>query len=88
MKAEAGISYLSLEGVDDELQVLWDDALDALLHHVIPVLVLDALQHMALQLLHYLHLDIIHTELAPLHIHNTWPSNSITISTWTLYTQS
>jgi hypothetical protein len=30
--------------------VEWVDALDALLHHVVAVLVLDALEHVALQL--------------------------------------
>ena len=42
--------HLALEGVDDELEVDRLDALDALLDHVVPVLVLDALEHVTLQL--------------------------------------
>lgn len=43
-------THLSLERVDDELQRVRLYALDALLDNVIPVLILDALQHVAVQL--------------------------------------
>jgi len=43
---------LALEGVDDELQGLRLHTLDALLHHVVPVLVLHTLEHVAIQLTH------------------------------------
>ena len=45
---------LSLEGVDDEMQGVRLNALDALLHHVIPVLILHTLQHVTVQLSHHL----------------------------------
>lgn len=45
-------NYLSLERVDDELQLERVHALDALLHDVVAVLVLDALQHVAVELAH------------------------------------
>jgi hypothetical protein len=41
--------YLSLEGADDEREGVRVDALDALLHHVVAVLVLDALEHVAVE---------------------------------------
>lgn len=46
--------HLSLEGVDDELQGLRLHTLDAFLHHVVPVLVLDALEHVPVQLPNHL----------------------------------
>ena len=49
-------THLRLEGIDDELQLVGVDALDALLHDVVPVLVLDALQHVSVELRHDLHL--------------------------------
>ena len=42
-------AHLSLEGINDELEVKRIDALDALLDDVVAVLVLDALEHVALQ---------------------------------------
>ena len=42
-------SHLALEGVDDELQGLGLDTLDTLLHHMVPVLILHTLQHVAVQ---------------------------------------
>lgn len=47
-------THLSLKGVYDEVQRMRLDTLDALLHHVVTVLVLHALQHMAVQLPHHL----------------------------------
>ena len=44
--------HLALEGVDDELQGLRLDTLDALLHHVVAVLVLHTLEHVTVQLTH------------------------------------
>lgn len=41
--------YLSLEGADDKLERVRVDALDALLHHVVAILVLDALEHVAVE---------------------------------------
>lgn len=49
--------HLSLEGVDDEVQRVGLDALDTLLYHMVPVLVLHTLQHVAVQLPHHLALD-------------------------------
>ena len=49
--------YLSLEGVNDELEVLGLDTLDALLHDVVPVLVLHTLGHVAVKLLYDLNLQ-------------------------------
>ena len=48
---------LSLKSVEDEVQKAGVDTFDALLHNVIAVLVLDALEHMAVQLFHHLHLE-------------------------------
>lgn len=50
-------THLSLEGVYDEVQRVGLDALDTLLYHVVPVLVLHTLQHVAVQLPHHLALD-------------------------------
>lgn len=50
-------THLSLEGVYDEVQRVRLDALDTLLHHVVTVLVLHTLQHMAVQLPHHLTLQ-------------------------------
>lgn len=47
-------AHLSLKGVYDEVQRVRLDALDALLHHVVAVLVLHTLQHVAVQLPHHL----------------------------------
>lgn len=47
-------AHLSLKGLDDEVQRVGLDAFDALLHHVVAVLVLYALQHVAVQLAHHL----------------------------------
>lgn len=47
-------THLSLEGVNDEVQRVGLDALDTLLHHMVPVLVLHTLQHVAVQLPHHL----------------------------------
>lgn len=46
--------HLPLEGVDDELQRMRLHALDALLHHVVAILVLDALEHVSVQFAHHL----------------------------------
>lgn len=50
-------TYLSLKGVYDEVQGMRLDTLDTLLHHVVTVLVLDAFQHMAVELPHHLTLQ-------------------------------
>lgn len=50
----AEVTHLSLEGVYDEVQRVRLDALDALLDHVVTVLVLHTLQHVAVQLPHHL----------------------------------
>ena len=42
--------YLSGKRVNDELEALWLDGLDALLNNVVPVLVFDALDDATLQL--------------------------------------
>ena len=44
--------HLALEGVDDELQGLRLDTLDALLHDMVAILVLHTLEHVAIQLTH------------------------------------
>lgn len=44
------LSYLSFKGVDNELKGLRLDALDALLYHVVSILVLHALQNVAVEL--------------------------------------
>lgn len=49
--------YLSLEGVYDEVQRMRLHTLDALLHHVVAVLVLHTLEHVAVQLAHHLALS-------------------------------
>lgn len=48
---------LSLKGFDDEVQRVWLDTFDTLLHHMVTVLVLYALQHVAVQLPHHLALQ-------------------------------
>lgn len=48
------VPYLSLKGIDDELQGLRLHAFNTLLHHVVAVLVLDTLQDMAVQLPNHL----------------------------------
>lgn len=48
---------LSLKGFDDEVQRVRLDTFDALLHHMVTVLVLYALQHVAVQLPHHLALQ-------------------------------
>ncbi|TNN85758.1 hypothetical protein EYF80_004005 [Liparis tanakae] len=50
-------THLSLKGVDDEVQRMRLNTLDAFLHHVVTVLVLYALQNMAVQLPHHLTLQ-------------------------------
>lgn len=50
-------THLSLEGVDDEVQRVGLDTLDALLHHMVTILVLHTLQHVAVQLSHHLTLQ-------------------------------
>ena len=45
------VVHLALERVYDELQPTWLHSLDALLHNVVPVLVLDALKNIAVKLL-------------------------------------
>jgi hypothetical protein len=47
------------EGVDDELQTRRLDALDHLLHDVVAVLILDALEHVPFHLFQYFHLKQI-----------------------------
>lgn len=42
-------TYLSLKGVNDELQGLGLHTLDALLNHMIAILVFHTLQHVAVQ---------------------------------------
>lgn len=49
-----GRTHLPLKGVDDELQGLRLHTLDALLHHVVPVLVFHALEDVAVQLPYHL----------------------------------
>lgn len=44
--------HLPGERANDELQCPWLDALDALLHHVISILILDALQYVPVELPH------------------------------------
>lgn len=48
---------LSLKGFDDEVQRVRLDTFDTLLHHMVTVLVLYALQHVAVQLPHHLALQ-------------------------------
>lgn len=43
-------THLSLEGINDELQGLRLHTFDALLHHMVAILVLHTLQHVAIQL--------------------------------------
>ena len=50
-------THLSLKGVYDEVQRVRLDTLDTLLHHVVTVLVLHTLQHMAVQFPHHLTLQ-------------------------------
>lgn len=50
-------THLSLKGVYDEVQCVRLDTLDTLLHHVVTVLVLHTLQHVAVQLAHHLALQ-------------------------------
>lgn len=50
-------THLSLKGVYDEVQCVRLDTFDTLLHHVVTVLVLHTLQHMAIQLPHHLALQ-------------------------------
>lgn len=50
-------THLSLEGVDDEVQRVRLDTLDALLHHMVTILVLHTLEHVAVQLPHHLALQ-------------------------------
>lgn len=50
-------THLSLKGVDDEVQRMRLNTLDTLLHHVVTVLVLHTLQHVAVQLPHHLALQ-------------------------------
>ncbi len=50
--------HLALEGFDDELNVLSRHTLNGFLHHVIAVLIFDALQDIDLQLFHQLGLLI------------------------------
>ena len=45
------VVHLALERVYDELQPTWLHSLDALLHNMVPVLVLDALKNIAVKLL-------------------------------------
>lgn len=52
--ASAEGTHLSLKGVDDEVQRMRLDTFDTLLYHVVAVLVLYTLQHMAVQLAHHL----------------------------------
>ena len=49
-------THIALEGIDDELEVLGVDTLNAFLYNMVPVLVFHALQDVALQFLHHLHL--------------------------------
>jgi len=46
-------THLSLKGFDDEVQRMRLDTFDTLLHHVVTVLILHTLQHMAVQLPHH-----------------------------------
>jgi len=50
------ITDLSIEGISDECKMHRVNRLNAFLHNVIAILIFDALQHIALQLLGYLHL--------------------------------
>lgn len=49
-------THIALEGIDDELEVLGVDTLNAFLYNMVPVLVFHALQDVAFQFLHHLHL--------------------------------
>lgn len=44
------LSYLSLEGIDNELKGLRLDTLDTFLYHMVSILVLYTLQNVAIQL--------------------------------------
>lgn len=50
-------THLSLKGVYDEVQCVRLDTFNTLLHHVVTVLVLHTLQHMAIQFPHHLTLQ-------------------------------
>lgn len=45
--------HVSPESVYHELEVFWGHALDALLYHMVAILVLNKLQHRAVEFLHY-----------------------------------
>lgn len=50
------ITHLPLEGHDDEVQHGWIHTLDALLNHMVPILIPDALQDVAIEFIDYLRL--------------------------------
>lgn len=58
LQKPTNLSYLSLESIDNELQGVRVNTLDALLHDMVAVLILDTLENVAIQLSHYLHLLI------------------------------
>lgn len=43
-------THLSLEGINNELQGLRLDTFNAFLHHMVPILILHTLQHVAIKL--------------------------------------
>ena len=55
-------THLSFKGVDDELEGVRLDALNALLHNVVPVLIFHTLQDMTIQLTHHLTLRHRHRQ--------------------------
>lgn len=65
------LSYLSLESIDNELQCVRVNTLDALLDNMVAVLILDTLENVAIQLSHYLHLLISRYGLQSLLYHTT-----------------
>lgn len=53
------VTHLSLESINDELESMGLHTLDALLYHMVPVLILYTLQHVAVQLPN--HITLHHT---------------------------
>lgn len=55
----AMVTHLSLESINDELESMGLHTLNALLYYMVPILILHALQHMAIQLSY--HITLHHT---------------------------
>lgn len=53
------VTHLSLESINDELESMGLHTLNALLYYMIPILILHALQHVAIQLSY--HITLHHT---------------------------